>query len=94
MAKKEKSFMVIQTKEEFDRIFDRVMSEGRAQGFKEGSIWTFSYFYELAADMFEPQAFMEAEKEIRHRNIEKWRKDHSVETLKQRLDMKHVSKES
>lgn len=94
MAKKKQPFMVFETKEEFDKAFDKAMLAGRKQGFKDGCVWVFSYFYELAQDMFEPQLFMDAEQEIRRRHIEKWRKDHTSESLKNWLDKKHMFDES
>ena len=86
---KEKPYMEFKTKEDFDKEFNKVYSEGEAEGFKKGSIWVLSYVLELFGDMFKPEAFALAESEKRDRNIEQWRKNGIVETLKYQLDKMH-----
>ena len=94
MARKKKPYMVFETKEDFDKLWNDVVEKqtihARAQGFKDGSIWVLSYVQELFQDMFNPEAFTLAEEEIRHRNIEEWQKTHVMETLKYKLDKKHL----
>lgn len=93
MAKKKKPYMVFETKEEFDRYIDdlieRMLTQGKIDGFEKGSIWVLSYIQELCQDMFNPDGFKQAEQEIRDRNIEKWRRDNCVESIKSALDKKH-----
>ena len=93
MAKKQKPFAILNTKEEFDKCFNRVYESGRKQGFKEGRIWALSYFNELISDIFTPQEIMEAESETRDRHIEKWRREKKAVTLKDELDFKHSRRE-
>lgn len=93
MAKKKKPYMVFETKEEFDRYIDdlieRMLNQGKIDGFEKGSIWVLSYIQELCQDMFNSEGFKRAEQEIRDRNIEKWRRDNCVESIKSNLDKKH-----
>ena len=93
MAKKKKPYMVFETKEEFDRYIDdlieRMLTQGKIDGFEKGSIWVLSYIQELCQDMFNPEGFKRAEQEIKDRSIEKWRRDKCVESIKLKLDKKH-----
>lgn len=89
MARKPKPYVVFETKEEFDKMFDKIRYDGRVEGFRDGSIWLLSYVQELFHDMFKPETFASAENEIRTRNIERWRRDHNHKTLKAELDFQH-----
>ena len=93
MAKRKKPYMVFETKEEFDRCIDdlveRMLTQGKIDGFEKGSIWVLSYIQELCQDMFNPEDFTRAQQEIKDRNIEKWRRDNCVESIKLALDKKH-----
>ena len=87
MANTERPFITFKTEEEFNKHCDQLIEKGRISGFKDGSIWTLSYIYELLQDLFKPEAFVQAEEEIRQRNIEEWRKTNEYLTLKQKLDL-------
>ena len=86
MAKTKEPFIVFKTEEEYLERMDKFYEDGRWRGFKDGSIWTASYFYELIHDMFKPEAFVEMQKEITDRQIEAYRKEKDVSTLKQKMD--------
>lgn len=88
MANTQKPFIVFKTEEEYLERMNKFYDQGRAKGFKDGSIWTASYFYELLQDMFKPEAFVEMQKEINDRQIEAYRKEKDVRTLKQKMDNK------
>lgn len=90
MARKKAPYMVFETKEEFDKMWDELVTNaelhGRAEGFRQGCIWVSSYIEELFQSLFKPETFALIEAEIRNRQIEEWRKTKKVETLKDTLD--------
>ena len=89
MARIPKQYMSFETKEEFDKWYDKVRYDGVADGFKKGSIWVLSYVQELFRDMFKPDAFREAEREINERHIENWRREGVNASIKEELDERH-----
>ena len=89
MARTKKPYMVFETKEAFDNKFEEVYQAGKVQGFNDGTIWLLSYIQELFGDIFKPAAFKAAQTEIRSRQLEKWRKEENLKSLKQELDFKN-----
>ncbi len=91
MPRKPKPYMVFETKEEFDKFFDKVKSEfgepEEIKGFKNGCVWVLSYIEELLQDLFDPEAFDRAQREIASRQIERWRKNNDETSLKRKLDL-------
>lgn len=96
MANKKKPYIVFETKEDFDKLFEerfgKVHDNAKLEGFKDGCIWTLSYMQELFMDLFTADMFKAAEDEIRTRQIEKWRKDEDAKTIKEHLDFKNFLK--
>lgn len=90
MARKKAAYMVFETKEEFDKMWDEQVKkaeiQGRADGFRDGCIWLMSYIEELFQDLFKAETFQHVQAEIRSRQIEEWRKNKIVETRKQHID--------
>lgn len=87
MANTKRPFITFKTEEEFNKHCDQLMEKARLSGFEDGSIWALSYMYELLKDLFTPKAFERAELEIRHRQIEEWRKTNEDLTLKRKLEL-------
>ena len=93
MAKTKKPYAVFETEAEFSMQIDKAYENGRIKGFKDGSVWTASYFYELMQDMFKADAFRIMQEEINHRHIEEWRRTHEDRSLKWELDNREKTKE-
>lgn len=93
IARTKKPFATFDTKEEFDKWYNEIAeknyTKGKAEGFSDGCTWVLSYVNELFQDMFRPEVFDRAEREIRNRQIERWRRDEDVKSVKQKLDFKH-----
>lgn len=93
MAKMKKPFATFDTKEEFDKWYNEIAEKnyerGKTEGFGDGCTWVLSYVNELFQDMFKPEIFDRAEREIRDRKIERWRRDEDIRSIKQKLDLKH-----
>ena len=94
MSRKKKPYMVLETEEDFNKLWNDIVEKqckhARVEGFKDGCTWVLSYVQELFQDMFKPEAFYAAEKEIRDRHIEAWRRKNDAETLKFKLDKNHI----
>lgn len=87
MANKKKPFMTFETEEDFNKWYEKVYEKGQVKGFERGSIWLLSYIEELLKDLFKPKAFEMAEREIKERNDEQWRKEHVLESLSLKAKM-------
>lgn len=90
MANKKKPFAAFETKEQFDKSFDRVYELGREEGFKEGKAWVLSYMYDLFDYIFSKEDVELALLEKKHRHIEEWRKTNEMRTIKDQIDLRRL----
>lgn len=94
MAGRKKPFMRIETKEDFDKLFDEIWNEGRKHSFKEGRINALSYFLGTINERFKDGEITEAQRESNDRKIAEWQKQEDFVKRRVEYELKKKMEES
>ena len=84
MARKPKPFATYETREQFEKHFDRIYDGGKERGFKEGRVNALSYILESIHDNFNDQEIDEAICVYRARQIAQRKKQEEI--IKSRVE--------